>query len=122
MTWPKAMGLKACVLAVRFIKRVVTGCTLVVDPFCGKGSVLAVANEFGLDSLGVEISTKRSKDALLLRTTALQLEKEENRKLNKERQRKGDMGHPPGKAEATEVLALREQGDDEETGGGLPEE
>ena len=76
MTWAKAMGLKACVVAVRYVKKFVPGCDLIVDPFCGKGSILAVANEFGLDSLGVEISTKRSKDALQLKTNTLDSEPE----------------------------------------------
>lgn len=83
MTWAKAMGLKACVVAVRYIKKFVPGCDLVIDPFCGKGSILAVANEFGLDSLGVELSTKRCRDAILLKTTTL-----ENEAEGKQRQKK----------------------------------
>ena len=39
----------------------------IVDPFCGVGTVLAVANAFGLDAVGVERSTKRSAQARLLR-------------------------------------------------------
>lgn len=37
------------------------GCKLVVDPFCGEGAVLAVANALGMEALGVEISKKRAK-------------------------------------------------------------
>ena len=40
---------------------------LVFDPFCGHGTVLAVANEMGLDAVGVEISRKRCRAALRLR-------------------------------------------------------
>jgi DNA modification methylase len=35
----------------------------VVDPFCGHGSVLAVANALGLSAVGVELSPKRAKRA-----------------------------------------------------------
>lgn len=40
---------------------------IVIDPFCGQGTVLAVANELGMDALGVELSRKRSRQALKLR-------------------------------------------------------
>lgn len=40
---------------------------VVIDPFCGQGTVLAVANELGMDALGVELSRKRSRQALKLR-------------------------------------------------------
>jgi len=55
----------------------------VIDPFCGQGTVLAVANEMGMDALGVELSRKRCRTALtmkLLRTKdapGLQLAQEE---------------------------------------------
>lgn len=39
------------------------GCELVVDPFCGEGAVLAIANSCGMASLGVELSKKRAKTA-----------------------------------------------------------
>jgi tRNA G10 N-methylase Trm11 len=34
-----------------------------VDPFCGRGTILAVANHCGLDAVGVEISRKRARKA-----------------------------------------------------------
>jgi tRNA G10 N-methylase Trm11 len=34
-----------------------------VDPFCGLGTVLAVANAMGLDGVGVEIVQKRARRA-----------------------------------------------------------
>jgi tRNA G10 N-methylase Trm11 len=43
----------------------------VVDPFCGKGTVLAVANSLGLDALGVELSGKRCRAARKLSLAAL---------------------------------------------------
>ena len=61
MTWSRAMGTKACEAAVRFVASV--GARVVVDPFCGMGSVLAVANSAGLDSVGVELSRRRAAKA-----------------------------------------------------------
>lgn len=66
MTWTRAMGLEACALACRFILGH-TPCRTVVDPFCGHGSILAVANAMGLDAVGVELSRKRAKRARALR-------------------------------------------------------
>ncbi|MEW5855199.1 MAG: DNA methyltransferase [Myxococcota bacterium] len=62
MNWSRAMGVNACLVACRFI-RDHTRSHVVVDPFCGKGTVLAVANALGLDAVGVELSRKRAKAA-----------------------------------------------------------
>jgi len=62
MTWPRAMGLEACEAVARFLVAF-TQTTTVVDPFCGVGTMLAVANEFGLDALGAELSKKRAEKA-----------------------------------------------------------
>ena len=35
----------------------------VLDPFCGVGTVVALANAMGLDSTGVEVSAKRVRKA-----------------------------------------------------------
>ena len=64
MPWARAMGVEACEAAVRFVKA--HGATVVVDPFCGLGTVLAVANRHGLDALGVELSRKRAEKAKTL--------------------------------------------------------
>jgi tRNA G10 N-methylase Trm11 len=48
-----------------------TACRVVVDPFCGHGTILAVANAFGLDAIGVEISSKRVRKAQRLLLDAL---------------------------------------------------
>ena len=40
-----------------------TGSRTVVDPFCGLGSALAVANALGMDAIGVELSRKRAEKA-----------------------------------------------------------
>jgi hypothetical protein len=62
MTWSQAMGLEACKLACTYVRSHTQSHT-VVDPFCGLGSVLAVANSFGLHALGVEIAHKRARKA-----------------------------------------------------------
>jgi len=62
MPWSRAMGTNACAAACRFLLDE-TSARRVVDPFCGKGTVLAVANSLGLNALGVEISGKRCRAA-----------------------------------------------------------
>jgi tRNA G10 N-methylase Trm11 len=62
MVWSRAMGEEACRVACRFLVEN-TSTQWVVDPFCGKGSVLAMANAFGLDALGVDLSDKRCRAA-----------------------------------------------------------
>lgn len=65
MTWARAMGLDACELTCRFLLEQ-TRCRTVVDPFCGVGSMLAVANAHGLDAIGVERSARRAARARVL--------------------------------------------------------
>uniref|UniRef100_A0A383W281 DNA methylase N-4/N-6 domain-containing protein n=1 Tax=Tetradesmus obliquus TaxID=3088 RepID=A0A383W281_TETOB len=65
-TWTRGMGTTACAAACRFILQHTTTRT-VVDPFCGHGTVLAVANALGLHALGVELSAKRARQARQLR-------------------------------------------------------
>jgi hypothetical protein len=62
MPWSRAMGVEACRVALRFLREE-TETRLVVDPFCGHGSVLAVANAMGFDALGVDLGAKRCKAA-----------------------------------------------------------
>lgn len=59
--WEKGSGLNACLMAVKYAKNLGTKC--VIDPFCGKGSVLAVANWLGLDAVGVEIKASLARNA-----------------------------------------------------------
>jgi hypothetical protein len=66
MTWSQAMGVDACRLACGYVLSH-TNTRTVVDPFCGLGSVLAVANSMGLDAVGVEIVAKRARRARGLR-------------------------------------------------------
>lgn len=62
MTWARAMGVEACVAACRFLAQH-AGARVIVDPFCGLGTALAVANALGLDAEGVELSSKRAERA-----------------------------------------------------------
>ena len=65
LPWVRAMGVRAAGHAVRFARDQV-GAKTIFDPFCGVGTVLAVANALGLDSLGVELSRKRCEQARAL--------------------------------------------------------
>ena len=57
-----SMGVHACLDACRFVKAETTTRT-VVDPFCGWGTVLAVANALGLDAVGVDIALRMCRRA-----------------------------------------------------------
>jgi hypothetical protein len=67
MTWARAMPMSAAVATCRFLLEH-TPCRVVADPFCGHGTILAVANEHGLDAIGVELSRKRARKAERLTT------------------------------------------------------
>lgn len=68
----RAMGVNACVLACRVVLDE-TPTRTVVDPFCGYGTVLAVANALGLDAVGVDLSEKMCRRA---RTLEVELPRE----------------------------------------------
>jgi len=70
MTWSRAMPSSAAEAACSFLHRLET-ITTVVDPFCGRGTILAVANHHGLDAIGIDISKKRVKKARALRYAQL---------------------------------------------------
>jgi hypothetical protein len=61
----KAMGTLAALEACRFV-RDQTGTRVVVDPFCGWGTVLAAANALGLDAVGVDLSARMCRRARAL--------------------------------------------------------
>lgn len=71
LPWSRAMGTAACRAACSFLLEE-TAARRVIDPFCGKGTVLAVANAMGLDALGVELSAKRCRAARRLSVAALE--------------------------------------------------
>ncbi|HEX6764012.1 MAG TPA: hypothetical protein VF103_01015 [Polyangiaceae bacterium] len=62
MSWSKATGERACALACRFLIDE-TETRVVVDPFCGRGTVLAVANAFGFSAIGVDSSARACRAA-----------------------------------------------------------
>jgi hypothetical protein len=62
----KSMGVAACVDACRFVLAETTTRTI-IDPFCGYGTVLAVANALGLDAIGVDLSARMCRRARTLR-------------------------------------------------------
>jgi hypothetical protein len=68
MTWARAMGREACDAVARFLLDHTT-CRTVADPFCGVGTMLAVANAHGLDAVGVELSPRRAERARTLSTS-----------------------------------------------------
>lgn len=73
MSWPRAMGAAACDAAVSYCLHVVHAGLrggaaaapplVVLDPFCGEGSVLAAANAVGVEAVGVDMSRKRCRHA-----------------------------------------------------------
>ena len=63
--WTRGMGTDACRLAVELVRENTPHRTI-VDPFCGKGTVLAVANALGLRAIGVDISARKCKRARAL--------------------------------------------------------
>lgn len=64
----KSMGVEACRLALRFVLAE-TGAKRVVDPFCGQGTLLAVANAMGLDAVGIDKSQRACRAARKLDVT-----------------------------------------------------
>lgn len=72
VTWTRGMGVQACLAACRFVLSQ-TSTRTVIDPFCGHGTVLAIANELGLEAIGVERGAKRARRARKLRSCGFQL-------------------------------------------------
>jgi len=70
MPWVRSMGVEACKFACQAVLDM-TATRTVVDPFCGVGTVLAVANAMGMDAVGVELSRKRAEKAQRLRSDVL---------------------------------------------------
>ena len=69
MPWSRAMGVEACRIACGYVQADL-GAQVVVDPFCGVGTVLAVANAMGMDAIGVELVARRCKKARSLQVSA----------------------------------------------------
>lgn len=69
----KSMGVRACAHACRLVQTR-TNTRTVIDPFCGHGTVLAVANALGLDAIGVDLSKRMCQRARRLQIDPSQLE------------------------------------------------
>ena len=67
MIWAKGVGLNCALMGVAFLQFVKTN--VIVDPFCGVGTILAMANAVGVDSIGIEISDRRCRKARRLSLT-----------------------------------------------------
>jgi hypothetical protein len=65
----KSMGVHACIEACRFVLAE-TPTRTIVDPFCGWGTVLAVANALGMDAVGVDLSVRMCRKAQALKLAA----------------------------------------------------
>merc|ERR1711920_1205963 len=62
----RCMGSNSVHVVLKWALRRLPGVDTVVDPFCGAGTVLAIANALGLHAIGVDISPRRVKQALVL--------------------------------------------------------
>jgi len=62
VTWARGMGVDACRAACRMIQTH-TDSDTILDPFCGHGTVLAVAESLGFRSIGVELGASRARKA-----------------------------------------------------------
>jgi hypothetical protein len=62
--YPNGMGIKAARLAVSFAGQ---GSRMILDPFCGRGTIPAVADALGLDAIGVDIDPAQCEAAGRLR-------------------------------------------------------
>jgi hypothetical protein len=57
------MGLEACILCIAFLRYIVDT-PLIINPFAGHGTALAVANYFGVPCMGIEILPKRCRRSM----------------------------------------------------------
>ena len=70
--WIRAAGVRATAHAVRFARDQV-GAKLIFDPVGGVGTIPAVANALGLDTLGVELAKKRCEQSRAQTVTAAEI-------------------------------------------------
>ncbi len=64
-SWSRGLGLEVCKQICRYLLKC-TPSSRVVAPFCGQGLLLAVANQMGMEAVGIELSPKRARRARLL--------------------------------------------------------
>lgn len=58
-TWERGMGSAACIMITEFLKQH-SETQKVINPFCGMGSFVAVADAYDLNVVGIERSKKRA--------------------------------------------------------------
>jgi hypothetical protein len=63
MPWSHSIGTRAAEAAVTAVRRLSPATTRIVVPFCGLGTILAVANAHGFDAVGIERNRKRAEAA-----------------------------------------------------------
>ena len=63
LTWTRGTGSETARQCMELVRRYAPATTTIVDPFCGEGMVLAVANALGFDAIGVERNRKRAEKA-----------------------------------------------------------
>jgi hypothetical protein len=73
MFWTRGIGADCCYAGLIFLKEIVK-CDEVIDPFCGCGTVLAMANFLGMHSIGIDISPARCKKSRKLLVTQEQMD------------------------------------------------
>lgn len=63
LPWSHSIGTRPAEAAVRAVRRLSPGTTRIIVPFCGIGTILAVANAHGFDAVGIERNRKRAEAA-----------------------------------------------------------
>lgn len=63
LPWSHSVGTRAAEAAVTAVRRLSPETTQIVVPFCGLGTILAVANAHGFDAVGIERNRKRAEAA-----------------------------------------------------------
>ena len=64
-TWERGMGMNVSLSIAKFLKNQIE-CNTVINPFCGEGSMLASANYYDMNAIGIERSPKRAEKAQTL--------------------------------------------------------
>jgi len=54
---------EAAVRAIEFVKRYTKSEPCVVDPFVGQGTIVAIANAYGLNAIGIDIDSQQARKA-----------------------------------------------------------
>lgn len=91
--WSHSMGTRAAVRALRDIKAFAPATHTILQPFCGIGTVLALANAHGFDAIGVELNRRRVEQARIL--TLADIDQADAERLDR-RRRRGPRGRGKG--------------------------